>query len=315
MAVASAGCGVSFQSGGEQGATSSAGSGGTDPSSSSAGGAVSGTGGSGGTSAGATSGGGGEVGGAGGSTSRGCPVGLSGRPLVFVDASGGAFCIDETEVTVGDYAAFEAAAIPPQTGPHCAWNSTYAPRNDAADCERQHSDPTAPNNAIVCIDWCDARDYCAWAGKRLCGKVGGGASDFSAFDDASQDEWMHACSAGGTLMFPYGNSYDPVACIGDDFDGVDDGPDDHPQGVMDAPSCEGGFSGIFGMSGHTWEWTNVCELDAGDPAQTRCRLRGGSFWDSENKLSCGASDFNHFVRGYANKNHGFRCCADPVAAN
>ena len=254
-------------------------------------------------------------GGDGGASPPSCPVGLPGRPLVFIDASGGAFCIDETEVTVGDYAAFETAAIPPPTGEPCGWNDSYAPRIDAFDCEPQDYDLGAPNNAVSCIDWCDARDYCAWAGKRLCGRIGGGPNAFEAFDDPSQDEWMHACSAGGTLTYPYGNTYDPLACIGDDFDGVDDGPDDHPQGVMDAPACEGGFPGLFGMSGHTWEWTNACELDVGDPAQTRCRLRGGSFWDSPGSLTCAAPDFSHFVRSYVNKNHGFRCCADPVATN
>jgi formylglycine-generating enzyme required for sulfatase activity len=85
--------------------------------------------------------------------------------------------------------------------------------------------------------------------------------------------------------------------------------------VNDAPGCEGGVPGLFHMSGHVWEWTDACDTTAADPAQAHCRLRGGSFWDYDNRLFCAAPDFSNFVRDYANKNHGFRCCADAVAAN
>ena len=121
------------------GATSSTGAGGTSGSSTSAAGV-------GGTSTAEPTGGGGRQG------TLGCQVGLAGRPLVFVDAPGGAFCIDETEVTVGDYAAFETVATPAQVSAACGWNDSYAPRIDAFDCETQHYDPTAPDNAIVCVD-------------------------------------------------------------------------------------------------------------------------------------------------------------------
>src|SRR5262245_31170026 len=64
--------------------------------------------------------------GAGGGEPSGCP-GTAGPQMVDV----GSFCIDATEVTNAQYAAFVQANVPPQSvranPPWCVWNTDYAP--------------------------------------------------------------------------------------------------------------------------------------------------------------------------------------------
>ena len=35
--------------------------------------------------------------------------------------------------------------------------------------------------------------------------------------NANISEWYNACSAGGALAYPYGNTYEPEACDGRDY--------------------------------------------------------------------------------------------------
>lgn len=74
--------------------------------------------------------------------------------------SAGAYCMDATEVTNADYAAF-LAANPPTSGQvaWCAWNTSYLPPFGWPATGKE-------NHPVVRVDWCDARAYCKWAGKR-----------------------------------------------------------------------------------------------------------------------------------------------------
>ena len=97
-----------------------------------------------------------------------CGKGLKGPWMVpMILPTGGSFCADSTEVTRWQYAAFLAARYPLSEQPlHCAWNDSYVPW--------YWQEQTRDDLPAVSMDWCDARAYCAWAGKRLCGRVGGG---------------------------------------------------------------------------------------------------------------------------------------------
>jgi formylglycine-generating enzyme required for sulfatase activity len=80
----------------------------------------------------------------------------------------GSFCIDATEVTRGEFLAFLAAPLEQRTAarpPECAWNTTDPTINATA---------SGLGNPVGEINFCDALAYCAWAGKRLCGRIGGG---------------------------------------------------------------------------------------------------------------------------------------------
>jgi formylglycine-generating enzyme required for sulfatase activity len=231
------------------------------------------------------------------------PDALPACPNGMIDTGGG-FCIDAMEVTQASYAAFLATAPAPLAGA-CSGNATYVP---TAVFIGQHCryDPVAnATEPIVCIDWCDAKAYCAWAGKRLCGKRGGGAVPEDKQIDPAIDEWYFACSLGGARVYPYGLTFTSGACHAP-------GAPSTPVAVGSKPACVGGLPGLHDMSGNVLEWEDSCSgnTDGND----RCRIRGGSwFFPSATDLRCDAipnapNDGYHPKRSDAFDDTGFRCC-------
>jgi formylglycine-generating enzyme required for sulfatase activity len=207
----------------------------------------------------------------------------------------GDFCIDSTEVTRDDYAEFRAAigttnAMQPAS---CSWNTSF----DAAAV----NDSTTGDLPITGVDWCDAFAYCAWAGKRLCGRPAGGSAPYDAPSDEAQSSWYAACSA-GSKVFPYGAEYDPQACNGGDYDG----PDVALVPVGNVTTCEGGYSGIFDMSGNAWEWEDSCQTSSGP--EDLCRARGGGFGNGGQFHRCDYAEFSP-ARNFHGP-VGIRCCAN-----
>jgi formylglycine-generating enzyme required for sulfatase activity len=208
------------------------------------------------------------------------------------------FCIDSTEVTRGDYAAFMASDAGLATGsqpPQCSFNTTFAPSGWPYPADADTAIPVGAN-------WCDALAYCAWAGKRLCGaRSDGGVTTTAQGSDPAFSEWMAACSRGGTRTFPYGSSYQPTACNGKDLDAGRTLP------VATKPLCQGGDDGLYDMSGNAWEWDMSCVLDdAGRPKQ--CGQRGGSFADNSGLLGCALTNYQNIT--LIEESSGFRCCAN-----
>ncbi len=224
-------------------------------------------------------------------------------------------CIDSTEVTQAEYQIFLDAKGTDVSGqdPACTWNVTYGA---ALMCG---FDPIGHANFPVNgVDWCDATAYCKWAGKRLCGHVGGGGlietdnappSTGNMQPDLSRSdisEWTAACSQGGVRAYPYGGALVDTACNGGE----------HSQthaivAVATTPGCVGGYPGLFDMAGNVHEWEDACApLNGNPPGQTDlCWFRGGSYHDLND--SC-ATAFQT-PRNYVDQDCdiGFRCCADP----
>lgn len=211
----------------------------------------------------------------------------------------GAFCMDATEATNAHYTQFIAALVPPQSQsgdpPHCAWNTTYVP------------DPWPPgsgadNLPVSGTDWCDAHAFCAWAGKRLCGAIGGGAGSFAGFADPTMSEWHYACTQGGATAYPYGSTLDTAICnTSESALGIQD--------VGSFPGCRGTmapFDQIFDLSGNVHEWSDECDNTNG--ATDLCRYRDGAqshpAWD----CAC-AHDEAHERSQYHSFDNGIRCCA------
>jgi len=218
----------------------------------------------------------------------------------------GGTCIDRTEVTEAQYQAFLAASpstsglpaacgfknnansFKPSSGPDCRW------------------DPDAnPNLPVACVDWCDAYAFCQWAGKRLCGKIGGGSVAYESGDsiDATKDQWFRACSKNGTLKYPYGSTLVPKTCKGSETGGkrVD---------VATITTCEGGFAGIFDMVGNVFEHEDSCKANV--DGKDRCTYRGGSWFYSESGSynNCGGVyQQAEATRDARFDDVGFRCCS------
>lgn len=204
----------------------------------------------------------------------------------------GTHCIDATEVTVAAYLAFLAVSPGGQPA-ECAWNQSYVPVGGA---------PASSQLPITNVDWCDARAYCAWAGKRLCGKLGGGAVPYASYADPAVSEWQATCSGGGVNAYPYGNGFSVSTCNGQ---GAGFGA---PVTVGSLAGCKGTaapYDAVKDLSGNVWEWEDACNGAAG--ASDSCRLRGGSFNNPQPFMGC-AADYA-VQRQAAFSSVGFRCCA------
>lgn len=269
-----------------------------------------------------TGGGAGASGGSGGQAG-GCADHKKGPSMVSIPkVGGGTTCIDSTEVTREQYAEFveDAASGKFQQPVECASNTTVAPDADCMESQWVCKGDGCSNHPQVCVDWCDAAAYCEWAGKRLCGRVGGGRLDLKNDDptDPKVCEWMNACSSGksvpaGNNIWPYGTSYDSSRC---------NGYENEATGCKVAPACttlpvgslenctpQGSFAGVYDLSGNVEEWTNNCEVSDSGTLLT-CAVRGGSFEIGLPTSGLGEScGFGTPIAVSASMDFvGFRCC-------
>ena len=88
-----------------------------------------------------------------------------------------------SSVIASDYAAFLAAGPPLSLLPAgvCSFKKSFVP------------DGVFPPSGgaalpVTSVDWCDAAAYCTFAGKHLCGKVGGGSSAYTDYAKPAS-EW------------------------------------------------------------------------------------------------------------------------------
>ena len=221
----------------------------------------------------------------------------AGPVRIEIDDAG--YCIDSTEVTQAQYQLFLSAKAGDAGGQisECSGNVDYQPIPGAA-CTGNRFDPLNGDYPVTCIDWCDAVAYCAWAGGRLCGRVGGGPLAQRELP-TSVDEWYRACAHGIERTFPYGDAYDASACNGAH-------PGDGAAAPVGSPSCQGGFPGIFDMSGNAAEWEDFCRIPDGGVNQ--CEARGGGWGAPESQLRCdGVNNFSAPTTRAASI--GIRCCA------
>jgi formylglycine-generating enzyme len=202
------------------------------------------------------------------------------------------FWIDATEVTNDQYSQFLEAAVSPDVQTDaCAWNTSFKP-----EVWPPAEDGQLP---VVHVDWCDAHAFCAWAGKRLCGKIGGGPASVLDIVNPTKNQWYRACSGGLGNLFPYGDSYVPTAC-----NGMEAGVGQRvPAGSV--KTCEGSAIDLFDMSGNVFEWVDSCASD--DPAAP-CLRRGGSFFSDAETMQCNLK--SERARSDQDSYVGLRCCQD-----
>jgi formylglycine-generating enzyme required for sulfatase activity len=218
--------------------------------------------------------------------------------------AGGTMCIDETEVTIGDYQAFvasgETVALPMSDPAYarCAAKTTYAP-SCSTSCQGAECD--LPQN---CVDQCDAKLYCQWAGKRLCGAIGTTPLALADVNDPTKNQWMNACaSAGG--MWPYGSTYESTACNTSD----ETPPCGGPAITSSYPKCQPPppYDQVFDLSGNVSEWVDASQ-EGSDWPQLRCVIMGGSYVHYWGDVSCSGATLE-WPCNSENPEFGFRCCS------
>ena len=207
------------------------------------------------------------------------------------------YSIDAAEVTRGEYLIFIASTdngVVSGQPPACSWNDTIIPNSIDQDPPMADYDIPVGN-----IDWCDAYAYCDWAGKHLCGKIGGGPNLFADYNDATKSQWMHACQGPSGNAYAYGNTFDPNRCAGPDAGG--------PEDVESRTTCVGGYPGLYDMSANIEEWEDSCKAATG--ATDGCRARGGSFFPNNVPQDAVRCDTNFsYMRSFHGNEMGIRCC-------
>ena len=147
--------------------------------------------------------------------------------------------------------------------------------------------------------------YCAWAGRRLCGAIGGATITIDEFQDPAKAEWTFACTKGGTRAYPYGNVYSATACNGADFDAG------APLAVGTLKTCEGGYAGLFDMSGNAHEWLATCDVPVDGVQDTApCAIANSSWEQPIGDMACNQIDTGS-LRSDTSEDLGVRCCSDP----
>jgi formylglycine-generating enzyme required for sulfatase activity len=211
-------------------------------------------------------------------------------------------CIDATEVTGKAYYAFVREATMSgrkSSHPRCDFLTTWQPGTKGGL-------PGEDDLPIVNVSWCHAYEYCAFVGKRLCGRLeGGGALLPDELSTPDHDEWYIACAGGIGQVYEYGSTYQDGAC---NVRGVGREP------VASRPACQGASLGLFDMSGNVCEWFDACQEQDGGGGSDSCSIRAPGWIDfgigAELQSQCVRLDGTgrESIQPYI----GFRCCATPA---
>jgi formylglycine-generating enzyme len=240
-----------------------------------------------------------------------CPSGKGPR-MVRVPAGDITQCIDTTEVTRAQYAAFLAEVANGTTVPR---ESTCKGATLEVDSDCLNERVTCKNNCNehpqVCVSWCAAASYCKWAGKKLCGSLDGSVIT-GPKPDLRNNAWMNICGSGATsigeprLGYPYGNDYQAGVCNTGNQCSEQNICTTVPVGSLKNCHGQGPYAEIFDMAGNVAEWVDERGVTSAESVGRR-----GSIFDEDPLASgcngtTGSADTPTNVSPFT----GIRCCAD-----
>jgi formylglycine-generating enzyme required for sulfatase activity len=240
---------------------------------------------------------------------------------------GQCYWIDKTEVTVQRYSQFlEKVTQPIRWQPdvltpdaesaQCAWKTS--PSNPAqtsdscTDSTKPESTPFGAEKPIRCVDWCDARAFCVWAGKDLCG---GDVNGSFVLPADVPDQWGFACSPGGSEYLSGSVPVDGQCNVGlseAECLVLDTQSQCAPADVGSFPKCSASC-GAVDMIGNVAEWVLSCDATGDGGPGTLCQHRGRSFADDLAAGTCYDMPPATDTSDTRDRTIGLRCCAALTA--
>ena len=170
---------------------------------------------------------------------------------------------------------------PMETQRYCPGDMEYVSEGSARFCIDRFEWPNRKGAIpLSFISIYNAMDSCRAVSKHLC----------------TSDEWTLACTGPHAWKYPYGNSYEPHACVSQDTCS-------RPSGSK--PECRGYFD-VFDMAGNLAEWTNT--RSSRNPQFYNVN---GGFWESGPHTGCFDTHYSYFPQNRHNP-VGFRCCKEAA---
>jgi formylglycine-generating enzyme required for sulfatase activity len=220
------------------------------------------------------------------------------------------FCLDVTEVTVKAYGQCESCDKPRMSVEF----EGLTPNGRAFESQFCNG-PTAADHPINCIDWYQAKAYCASLGRRL----------------PTEAEWELSARGQESRTYPWGNTPPSAtrlngcgsecsAMLTERLQKVGKGPWPEMYEENDAAAATspvgryaGGATpaGVLDLAGNVWEWTESPYCGYGtsggaDCGDSRRVLRGGG-WDTTERSNVRAARRYPSAPNARGKSLGFRC--------
>ncbi len=198
----------------------------------------------------------------------------------------GAFAIDRTEVTVGQFRAFARAAslvtAAEREGGGFEFSGGWT-RRPGWTYERPQGQPAGDNEPAVHVTWHEASRYCAHVGGRLPTMAEWRAAAYTESRDQPTDGFVK----GRTYVYP----------VGDRPDGMNNNRSAHAA----AGTTKQGVNGLYEMGANVWEWI-------ADRRGEEALTAGGSWWYGPEQSRAESAQWKaaNFYAVYV----GFRCAYD-----